>query len=126
MRAFWQNASNDQLQLLQILGLLREAGADVEVVEIVQVGAFEGRPDFHGLGELSVSELESLWPSRRPLGREALRSPLPSGSVPNCSPGNSVRRGRLRARRALCRRGPPQAALGVLRKNRSSTSARVR
>ena len=62
----------DQLQVLQILGLLREARADAERIEAIQIGAFEGRPDFHGLGELTAAELESLWPSRRPLGAEAL------------------------------------------------------
>src|SRR5207249_11608532 len=53
----------DQLQLLQVLALAGEAPR----LELINVGAFEGRPDFHGLGELTAGELESLWPLRRPV-----------------------------------------------------------
>jgi Domain of unknown function (DUF1835) len=60
----------DQLQLLQILALASETGFDPEHVELLNVGSFEGKPDFAGLGELDPPELESLWPLRRPLTRE--------------------------------------------------------
>jgi DNA-binding transcriptional MerR regulator len=53
----------DQLQLLDVLAL-----ADTERVapELIVVGSFPGKPSFAGLGELTASELETLWPSRRP------------------------------------------------------------
>jgi hypothetical protein len=34
--------------------------------ELIVIGSFPGRPSFAGLGELTASELETLWPSRRP------------------------------------------------------------
>ena len=78
----------DQLQLLQILALVGEIGRDPERLELICVGAFDGRPDFHGLGELTADELESLWPARRPvtdelvelgrLGWDAVRAPEPT------------------------------------------------
>jgi DNA-binding transcriptional MerR regulator len=78
----------DQLQLLQVLALVGAAGPHPGRVELVNVGAFEGRPDFHGLGELSPGELESLWDLRRPvtgelvelgrLGWDAVRAPRPT------------------------------------------------
>jgi hypothetical protein len=79
----------DQLQLLQVLDRIGEAGGPgPDLVRIVQVGSFEGRPSFHGLGELSAAELESLWPSRTPVTGElveqarrawaAVRAPEPT------------------------------------------------
>ena len=51
----------DQLQLLDVLALAHtEAGAP----DLIVVGSFPGRPSFAGLGELTASELETLWPSR--------------------------------------------------------------
>jgi DNA-binding transcriptional MerR regulator len=65
----------DQLQLLQVLALVGDA--DLGRVELLQVGTVDGRPDFHGLGELEAAELESLWgrrvaltPDVAALGRE--------------------------------------------------------
>jgi hypothetical protein len=55
----------DQLQLVDVLALAGETGFDPEQLELIEVGAFPGRPDFRGLGELNVAELESLWPQRR-------------------------------------------------------------
>jgi hypothetical protein len=55
----------DQLQLIDVLALAGETGFDPEQLELIEVGTFPGRPGFRGLGELSVAELESLWPSRR-------------------------------------------------------------
>jgi hypothetical protein len=55
----------DQLQLIDVLALAGEAGFDPEQLELLEIGSFPGRPGFRGLGELSVGELESLWPQRR-------------------------------------------------------------
>jgi CRP-like cAMP-binding protein len=62
----------DQLQLLQILDAVARAGAGVRSVELLVVGDVAGRPDFHGLGELTAPELEALWPARVPLTDEVL------------------------------------------------------
>ena len=51
----------DQLQLLDALAL---AHTEEAAPELIVVGSFPGRPSFAGLGELSASELETLWPSR--------------------------------------------------------------
>jgi Domain of unknown function (DUF1835) len=55
----------DQLQLIDVLALAGEAGFDPEQLELIEIGSFPGRPGFRGLGELSISELESVWPLRR-------------------------------------------------------------
>ena len=52
----------DQLQLLDVLAL---AHAEQAEPELIVVGSFPGKPSFAGLGELTSSELETLWPSRR-------------------------------------------------------------
>ena len=54
----------DQLQLLDVLALVRAAAVPCGALELIQVGSFPGRPGFRGLGELTASELESLWPQR--------------------------------------------------------------
>jgi hypothetical protein len=74
----------DQLQLLQILDRVTEPTR----VELINIGSFEGRPDFKGLGDLNADELESLWPARRAVTEElvrvaragwgAVRSPAPT------------------------------------------------
>jgi hypothetical protein len=51
----------DQLQLVQILAGLPDLPTRVE---LICIGSFPGRPDFHGLGELEPDELASLWPVR--------------------------------------------------------------
>jgi DNA-binding transcriptional MerR regulator len=51
----------DQLQLLDALALAHEAGV---APDLIVIGAFPGKRRFTGLGELSASELETLWPSR--------------------------------------------------------------
>ena len=51
----------DQLQLIDALALVGEAGA---LPELIVVSSFPGKPSFRGLGELSPDELETLWPSR--------------------------------------------------------------
>jgi hypothetical protein len=62
----------DQLQLLQILAAIADHELDEPAVELLVVGAVPGRPDFHGLGELSAPELEALWPARAPLTADVL------------------------------------------------------
>ena len=52
----------DQLQLLDVLALAQEAGAELE---LVMVDSFPDKPSFRGLGELTADELETLWPQRR-------------------------------------------------------------
>jgi hypothetical protein len=52
----------DQLQLLDILALAREAEG---LPELIVIGSFPQKPSFAGLGELTARELETLWPMRR-------------------------------------------------------------
>jgi DNA-binding transcriptional MerR regulator len=52
----------DQLQLLDVLALAHEAGVEPE---LIVVDSFPGKPSFHGLGELTAAELETLWDTRR-------------------------------------------------------------
>jgi redox-sensitive transcriptional activator SoxR len=59
----------DQLQLLDVLALAH--GADA-APELIVVGSFPGKPSFHGLGELTADELETLWPARRAAAPAAL------------------------------------------------------
>ncbi|HJZ61143.1 MAG TPA: MerR family transcriptional regulator [Miltoncostaeaceae bacterium] len=59
----------DQLQLLDALALAQQEEA---APELIVVGSFPGRPSFHGLGELTAGELETLWPARRPADPAAL------------------------------------------------------
>jgi hypothetical protein len=60
----------DQLQLIDVLALAGETGFDPEQLGLIEIGAFPGRPGFRGLGELSATELESLWPGRRAITDE--------------------------------------------------------
>ena len=57
----------DQLNLIQILTWIAEHLPATKAVSLVCIGAFPGRPDFHGLGELTPDELASLLDSRQPL-----------------------------------------------------------
>jgi hypothetical protein len=61
----------DQLQLLDVLAL---ADAEQVAPELIVIGSFPGKPSFAGLGELTASELETLWPSRRPAEPAALEA----------------------------------------------------
>ena len=73
----------DQLQLIQILAGLPDFPTRVE---LICIGSFPGRPDFHGLGELEPDELASLWPrahrgharARPPRARRVGRAPRPT------------------------------------------------
>jgi hypothetical protein len=62
----------DQLQLLEILSFVDESEVESELLTLIVVDRFPGRPDFKGLGDLDAGELESLWPERRPLSAQAL------------------------------------------------------
>ena len=69
---FWfEHDLYDQLQLLDALAL---AHADEAAPELIVVGSFPGKPSFAGLGELTASELETLWPSRRQAPPAALEA----------------------------------------------------
>jgi len=57
----------DQLQLLQALAQAALLDLPSAQLSLIVVGSFPGRPDFHGLGELTADELESLWPRRLPV-----------------------------------------------------------
>jgi len=68
----------DQLNLIQLLSYLRSRlpvgnnkaprkGVPYKAVTLICIGSFPGRPDFHGLGELSAPELASLFDTRRPV-----------------------------------------------------------
>ena len=61
----------DQLQLLDVLAL---AHAEQAAPELIVIGSFPGKPSFAGLGELTASELETLWPSRRRAAPAALQA----------------------------------------------------
>jgi hypothetical protein len=50
----------DQLNLIQLLDRLRDTVAEARPVTLICVGAFPGRADFRGLGELTPQELASL------------------------------------------------------------------
>ena len=63
----------DQLQLIDALALLH-AHAGETAPELIVIGAFPGKPSFAGLGELSASELETLWPDRRPASPAVLEA----------------------------------------------------
>ena len=61
----------DQLQLLDVLALAHSAEA---APELIVIGSFPGKPSFAGLGELTASELETLWPSRHQAAPAAVRA----------------------------------------------------
>ena len=61
----------DQLQLLDVLAL---AHTEEAAPELIVIGSFPGKPSFAGLGELTASELETLWPSRQRAAPGALQA----------------------------------------------------
>jgi hypothetical protein len=79
----------DQLQLLDVLSLAAEVAEVTAQLQLIVVGSVPGRPQFHGLGELTPAELESLWPLRRVathaaiagavIAWETVRAPEPAG-----------------------------------------------
>ena len=60
----------DQLNLIQILALVRERLPRTTPVSLVCIGAFPGRPTFKGLGELTPDELAPLLDTRQPVRDE--------------------------------------------------------
>jgi DNA-binding transcriptional MerR regulator len=66
----------DQLQLLDVLAL---AHTEEAAPELIVIGSFPGKPSFAGLGELTASELETLWPSRGRATPAALERPRAPG-----------------------------------------------
>jgi redox-sensitive transcriptional activator SoxR len=61
----------DQLQLVDVLALAREAGA---APSAIVVDSYPGKPSFRGLGELTAEELEMLWPERRAVSDDSLEA----------------------------------------------------
>jgi hypothetical protein len=57
----------DQLNLIQLLSFVRLCVPKAKPVSLISIDAFPGRSTFHGLGELTASELESLFPRRMPV-----------------------------------------------------------
>lgn len=57
----------DQLNLIQVLTWIVEHLSVPKRVSLVLVGSFPGRPEFHGLGELTPGELASLLDTRQPI-----------------------------------------------------------
>jgi hypothetical protein len=56
----------DQLNLVQLLTWIREH-VPTAVVSLICIGSFPGRPNFHGLGELTPAELATLLDTRLPV-----------------------------------------------------------
>ena len=77
----------DQLNLIQVLGWIADLPQPPPRVSVISIDSFPGRPHFRGLGELTPSELASLFDTRRPvtaaqyalagLAWQAFRSPNP-------------------------------------------------
>lgn len=57
----------DQLNLIQLLPFIRAHVPASKTVSLICVGAFQGYPHFHGLGELQAPDLASLFPTRQPV-----------------------------------------------------------
>jgi hypothetical protein len=60
----------DQLQLIQVLAVL--ATQPETSSELICVGSFRGVEPFYGLGQLTPSQLASLWPDRRRISSDQL------------------------------------------------------
>jgi hypothetical protein len=62
----------DQLQLIQILDWLGQQTPGPTKFSLICIGEFPGKPDFHGLGELNVNQMASLFPARQPISAAQL------------------------------------------------------
>ena len=62
----------DQLQVIQVIDGLAEAGVEPGRIELVSAGEFPGVAHFGGLGELSAQSLGGLYEQRVTLGSEAV------------------------------------------------------
>jgi hypothetical protein len=58
----------DQLNLIQVACWVRERVPPQRTVSLVCIGAFPGKPDFHGLGELEPADLVPLFEGRERVG----------------------------------------------------------
>ena len=63
----------DQLNLIQLLSWIRDHLAPLPPVSLISIGSFPGHPEFKGLGELTPSELASLFGLRAPIEEEHYR-----------------------------------------------------
>jgi hypothetical protein len=80
---------HDQLQLVQVLTILREARVAPERISLVSAGEYPGIAHFGGLGQLTADQLAGLYEQRARLRPETLdlaadawqafRAPEPSG-----------------------------------------------
>jgi hypothetical protein len=62
----------DQLQLIQVLAMLRGLGVDPSHVSLICIGEYPEIAHFGGLGELQPGQLVQLYPRREPLEEETL------------------------------------------------------
>ena len=69
---WFEHDLHDQLQLIQILARVAASGHDPARLGLINIGSFDGIVEFHGLGQLTPPQLESLWPVRRPVSEEAV------------------------------------------------------
>lgn len=63
----------DQLQLAECLYHLAKQRHICDKTRIICIGDHSGVPYFHGLGNLSIVQMEDLYPGRKPLVREQLQ-----------------------------------------------------
>ena len=81
----------DQLNLIHVLTWIRAHLPAAKPVSLICLGAFPGRPDFKGLGELTTGELAPLFGTRQPVSEvqyelarrawQAFRAPTPEAIV---------------------------------------------
>jgi hypothetical protein len=70
---FWfEHDLYDQLILIRHLDWLSRVDRGRTEFTLICIGAFPGRPNFAGLGELSPPELATLYPQRRPVTRQQI------------------------------------------------------
>jgi hypothetical protein len=62
----------DQLNLIQVLNRIAQSRPSATLVSLICIGAFAGRDNFKGLGELAPGEVASLLDTRRPVTDEQL------------------------------------------------------
>ena len=60
----------DQLNLIQLLSWMKSQLPAATIVSLVEIGSFPGRPSFKGLGELTPSDIASLFGRRQPVSSE--------------------------------------------------------
>jgi hypothetical protein len=60
----------DQLNLIQLLSWMKSRLPAATSVSLVEIGSWPGRPAFKGLGELTPSDIASLFETRQPVSSE--------------------------------------------------------